>query len=210
MCFCNDDDYHPRDGRHPPNSERDRRQVAAQGYGWPGQTTTRSNNPQQSLRRQDSFIEPGLAHALVGLPDSDFRAVYDPERARQQRVPASQPILSPNYPQQLQRGAPGIIAEQPSTIEAMAVAYPQGVRQIVHQHPSVSTSSKTAPSMPSPVRLMRRDSNGVSECSDDEYDEAALRNYTVSPTTTIPSARPTIKTRPNVSNRHDYGWNGAF
>ncbi|OTA64577.1 hypothetical protein K449DRAFT_404101 [Hypoxylon sp. EC38] len=208
MCLCNDNDYYGRDGRHPQNPEKDRRQVAAQGYGWPGQTTTRSNNPQQSLRRKDSYIEPGLAHALVGLPDSDFRAVYDPERARQHRVLARQPMFSPNYPQQRQ-GAHGIVAQQPHTMEAMAMAYPQGVPHIAYQHPGIFVSSKTAQSQPSPARLMRRDSNGVSEFgSDDEYDASALRNYTVSPITTKSSSAPKMRTKPSArnSNRHDYGW----
>ncbi|OTA96937.1 hypothetical protein M434DRAFT_347086 [Hypoxylon sp. CO27-5] len=204
MCLCNDNDYYGRDGKHPQNPEKDRRQVAAQGYGWPGQTTTRSNNPQQSLRRKDSYIEPGLAHALVGLPGSDFRAVYDPERARQQRAP--QPTISSNYPQQRQ-GAHRIVAQQPRRIEAMAMAYPQGMPQNAYQHPGVFASSRTAQSQPSPARLMRRDSNGVSEFgSDDEYDASALRNYTVSPITTKSSSAPKMRTKPNAHNRHDYGW----
>ncbi|KAI0842119.1 hypothetical protein F5Y06DRAFT_259038 [Hypoxylon sp. FL0890] len=229
MCFCGDDDYNPRQRyrRQPSSLETSQRQkataYAAQSHGWSDETGMRSNPSQQSLRRKDSYFEPGLAHALVGLPDSDFRAVYDPDRDRQQRILVSQPRFTTDYPQQRQTGTRGVVCEQPSTTEAMAMVY-QDTRNmpwIVHQHPGVSRhpdkaaidagSSKTAPSMPSSVHLIRRDSNGVSEFgSDDEYDRSDLGNYTVSPITTIASPSPTKKAKPNVRNRHGYGWNGAF
>ncbi|KAI1143468.1 hypothetical protein F5Y05DRAFT_154106 [Hypoxylon sp. FL0543] len=231
MCFCNDDDYYADRRRRRQSRNLEKGQLewvpthVAQGHGWPGET--RSNNSQQSHRRKDSFFEPGLAHALVGLPDSDFRAVYDPEHVRhrlQQRVPVSPARSAPDYPPQRHTSTRGIIAEQPSTTSAMTMAnhYTQRTPWAIQEHPTVltrpgkavtaATYSGAAPPMPSQARLMRRDSNGISEFgSDDENDQPDLTNYSVSPTTTEASPSSTKKVKPKVHSGHDkYGWNGTF
>jgi hypothetical protein len=48
---------------------------AANNYGWGGKTA----------RSRDSYVEPSLGQALVGMPGSEYDAVYDPRRGGQPR-----------------------------------------------------------------------------------------------------------------------------
>lgn len=48
---------------------------AASNYGWAGRTAG----------NRDSYVEPSLGQALVGMPGSEYDAVYDPRRGGQHR-----------------------------------------------------------------------------------------------------------------------------
>ncbi|KAI8965938.1 hypothetical protein F5Y11DRAFT_234530 [Daldinia sp. FL1419] len=91
MCCGLGDDYdEPRRQRprNPPvartqSAQRREATRAAENYGWPRDRAGGTHRPEQGGNR-DSYIEAGLAGALAGLPGSDFRQVYDPDRHRQQ------------------------------------------------------------------------------------------------------------------------------
>ena len=55
---------------------------AAHDYGWAGQRSQAQHN--SSSRSRDSYFEPGLGQALVGLPGSDFRELSATARAHAQ------------------------------------------------------------------------------------------------------------------------------
>ncbi|KAI1083206.1 hypothetical protein F5B20DRAFT_451191 [Whalleya microplaca] len=106
MCFCSDEDY---DERPLVDEHKRRRQEeaarAAQNYGWGGQP--RVNNPRQRTQMQamgnrDSYIEPHLRQAIVGLPGSEFEAVYDPTRPPRPPHPRQQPPRSQVQPKYTQ------------------------------------------------------------------------------------------------------------
>ncbi|KAI1828067.1 hypothetical protein F4861DRAFT_490531 [Xylaria intraflava] len=99
----------------PNRDEAEKRQrqeqaaAAARNYGWPTARGVNGNiytNNRERPENRDSMIEPDLAGGLAAMPGSDFRAVYDPNRARQQQVhrPSppdcrpSQPIHRPSQP----------------------------------------------------------------------------------------------------------------
>ncbi|KAI2784832.1 hypothetical protein F4815DRAFT_454385 [Daldinia loculata] len=95
MCLgiCTDDydNHRPqrqrRDRRaHLPHHERSPRREAtraAQNYGWPRNHNMSSFYNYGQPGNRDSHVEPELMEAFVGLPGSDLRRVYDPERSRQ-------------------------------------------------------------------------------------------------------------------------------
>ncbi|KAI1382201.1 hypothetical protein F4677DRAFT_18625 [Hypoxylon crocopeplum] len=114
---------------------------AANGYGWPAQYHTGDRH--HTLERGDSYLEPRLARDFVGLPGSDFRSVYDPDRARQsgrperprsstrsrhmessyhrsqQRVSVSRPVITSEYMLERPTSAHGVIVDQPAYYEPM-------------------------------------------------------------------------------------------
>ncbi|KAI3343133.1 hypothetical protein F4824DRAFT_510369 [Ustulina deusta] len=176
----------------PSREEVEKRQrqaqatAAARNYGWP---TTRgvagSTDRLQTSGNRDSIIEPHLAGGLAAMPGSDFRAVYDPQRPRQQPMRRPSPSRPPQRPPYYQQR---FVNQQPPRMPLMSISAQQDVRTlppVVHQHPVTvrrpviqTTRPHQAPQV---ARLVRRDSNGISECSDDEVDPEDLRKYTVSP-----------------------------
>ncbi|KAI1469951.1 uncharacterized protein F4812DRAFT_307870 [Daldinia caldariorum] len=95
MCFgscLGSDDHRRRPQRQGPyrshNAQRSqstqRREAtrAAREYGWPREHSERGTRNYGQAGNRDSYLEPGLAEALVNLPGSEFRHVYDPERPR--------------------------------------------------------------------------------------------------------------------------------
>ncbi|KAI0404274.1 hypothetical protein F4802DRAFT_567438 [Xylaria palmicola] len=219
----------PRQHRGPSAEEQEKRQrqaqasAAARSYGWPAARGAAGN--------RDSIIEPGLAGGLAAMPGSDFRAVYDPHRQRQspQRRPVQQPVRQPvrrrdlpgppQRPPYYQQGSvnrQGFVNQQPGRAQLMR-AYPQQEARApaptMHQRPGnarrpVVQQQTTAhvPRQAQTARLVRRDSNGVSECSDTDDDIENLRNYTVSPWAESP-VYPTPRPPPRIETR--YGRNGA-
>ncbi|KAI0974378.1 hypothetical protein F4678DRAFT_458345 [Xylaria arbuscula] len=179
--------------RGPSREEVEKRQrqaqatAAARNYGWPTERSiVRHADPRPELRNRDSIIEPGLAGGLAAMPGSDFRAVYDPQRARQQQT------RQPNIPQPAQRPPyyqQRFVNQQPARMPMMSASNMQNVRRmppVVHQQPVIARKpviQTTRPQFRAPqvARIVRRDSNGISECSDDDDDIRDLRNYTVSP-----------------------------
>ncbi|KAI2638111.1 hypothetical protein GGS21DRAFT_455917 [Xylaria nigripes] len=189
--------YHPQSREEAEKRQRQAQATAAaHKYGWPTARGAPGNVHQQypnNYVNRDSMIEPNLAGGLAAMPGSEFRAVYDPQRARQapprRPVPQrQQPVQNGGLPRQSQRPPPQqrIVYHQPGRTPAMRAeptlnnrSVPQqrpgvGRRPDIHAARPVSEASQTAEIFP------RRDSNGVSVCSDDE-DYQNLRNYTVSP-----------------------------
>ncbi|KAI0505239.1 hypothetical protein F5B22DRAFT_529634 [Xylaria bambusicola] len=186
--------------RDPRREEADKRQrqaqatAAARNYGWP---TTRgvagNTNHHRGSGSRDSIIEPGLAGGLAAMPGSDFRAVYDPQRHRQrqqqQQQRQQQPIHRPNPVPPFQRPPyyqQRFVSQQPPRMPMMsaiprASEEPLARRQQVIARKPVVQGRRTQFHAPQVARLVRRDSNGISECSDDDFDREDLRQYTVSP-----------------------------
>ncbi|KAI0416914.1 hypothetical protein F5X98DRAFT_342473 [Xylaria grammica] len=207
--------------RGPSREEMEKRQrqaqatAAAQKYGWPTAHRAGGNIPtnhSQAPGNRDSVIEAELAGGLAAMPGSDFRAVYDPQRPRQQpvhRPSPPQPYQRPPYYQQR------FVTQQPARTAPMRAAPQQDARrqpQMVHHRPALARKPviQTAHSpfrAPRAAKLVRRDSNGVSECSDDEGDIADLRNYTVSPIQQSP-----VYGGPGMYSQRGppYGRNGPF
>ncbi|KAI1120731.1 hypothetical protein F5Y10DRAFT_289349 [Nemania abortiva] len=179
--------------------------AAARNYGWP---TPREVGfaSQRTPGNRDSVIEPHLASGLAALPGSDFRAVYDPQRLRQspRQSPQQQPRqLPPQRPNHMRPDPPRPIqqpsyhrqrpvTQQPVRMPPMRAVPLQNMRpassSAVHQRPSIARTATVQPAarayvQPQTARLVRRDSNGISECSDDDddYRLEELRKYTVSP-----------------------------
>lgn len=210
----------PRAGQQQqrrPDRERRRAQAsatrAANDYGWTGQRS--------QTRNRDSYIEPELGQALVGLPGSDYRELSAAAHSNQlQRRPVGGPAPPrPSY-QAGQRRAPGpapparyrpspqrpqqyhhqqqqqrqqVVQRQPARVQPMVSAPPRkrqqpppplaslGQRPVVHGvDPRALAQPQAAVFDYVPQKPVRRDSNGVSECGDeDEY--ANCRYHTVSP-----------------------------
>ncbi|KAI1416060.1 hypothetical protein F5Y13DRAFT_155967 [Hypoxylon sp. FL1857] len=181
-------------------------QVAA---GQPGMTT---NNSQQNPRRNDSALDPGLARALVEMPGSNFRA-YDPNRVQRgttlqrspavrrttpwQRPPVTQPTFIPGY-------------RDPNVMKAATTAlrHTQSQSQNAQQNPGKAAAQYAQYAEPksSQGHLVRRDSNGVSVLGSDDGYQADLRNYTVSPVSTIASSSSKRATGSQANKK----WHGAF
>lgn len=203
--------------RGPEELEKRRRQAqataAARTYGWPTERGVVAGNMRNN---RDSIIEPDLAGGLAAMPGSDFRAVYDPQRPRhisqrqqqQQRQKQQKPTIThqqhishqkwkpqrPSYYQQQ------FVDRQPSSMAPMRAApsrqtAPSVTQRQQRQRPAVGRVLPVVPTRP-PVQVppprkvkrpVRRDSNGVSECSssssdDDDGDHRRhRRNYNVSP-----------------------------
>ncbi|KAI1428370.1 hypothetical protein F5Y12DRAFT_733403 [Xylaria sp. FL1777] len=197
--------YHQPRHRGPSREEVEKRQrqaqatAAAQNYGWPiTRGVSRNPNHLQTSRNRDSVIEPDLAGGLAAMPGSDFRAVYDPQRSRQQQIHRPSPPRPPQRqpqrpPQRLPQRPPyhqqRFVSQQPPRMPPMSVPAKQDVRRVplvVQQHQAIARKpviQTTRPQFQAPqaARLVRRDSNGISECSDDDGDREDLRGYTVSP-----------------------------
>ncbi|TGJ84860.1 hypothetical protein E0Z10_g3919 [Xylaria hypoxylon] len=207
--------------RGPSREEIEKRQrqaqatAAAQNYGWPTSRRVAGNIPTNHIQtpgNRDSIIEPDVAGGLAAIPGSDFRAVYDPQQSRQQPTHRPSPPRPPQRPVYYQQR---FVSQQPSRMPPMRAAPQQVVRrvpQIVHQRPAIARKpvlqmAHPLSRAPQAARLVRRDSNGISECSDDEGDREDLRKYTVSP----------IQQSPGYSSQgmrsqmgSAYGRNGAF
>ncbi|KAI1166922.1 hypothetical protein F5B18DRAFT_569495 [Nemania serpens] len=184
--------------------------AAAQSYGWPTRGVT-PTGPHRTHGSRDSIIESGLVGSLAALPGSDLRAVYDPQRIRQpphQQQLRQQPRQQPGQQPRQQPGQqPGqqrpihqptwpqrppyyqFISEQPSKVQPMSTPSrhrtqtgPPVIKERIARKPVLHAAQPHL--RPHTAKLVRRDSNGISECSDDEdgvdYREK-LRNYTVSP-----------------------------
>ncbi|KAF2968131.1 hypothetical protein GQX73_g5443 [Xylaria multiplex] len=180
--------------RGPSREEIEKRQrqaqatTAARNYGWPTSHRDAGSNSTNYQRHgnRDSIIEPDLAGGLAAMPGSDFRAVYDPQRSQQQ------PVHTPTPPRPYQRPPyyqQRFVAQQPTRTQPMRAAPQQDsgrAPQMVQRRPGIARRPviQTAHPVfqaPQTARIVRRDSNGISECSDDEGDCEDLRNYTVSP-----------------------------
>ncbi|ORY62158.1 uncharacterized protein BCR38DRAFT_410601 [Pseudomassariella vexata] len=83
---------------------RHRAKLATQNYGWAD--AAGGKRP----RDRDSYLEPSLGQALVGMPGSQYDAVHDPrhrpaqkqkapDRAQVARAPAQTPVQTPYYQQ---------------------------------------------------------------------------------------------------------------
>ncbi|KAI1208781.1 uncharacterized protein F4807DRAFT_429425 [Annulohypoxylon truncatum] len=123
------------------------------------------------------------------------------EGANVQKVPVSRPGVASGYAQERHQSVHGqIVYDEPSQTGSASAAYPGASQRetVLPQRPAgLKPSSRPmnpelTPSKSRPGKLVRRDSNGVSECSDDDY-AVDLRDYTVSPD--ILRGRPN---RPNV------------
>ncbi|KAI1434504.1 hypothetical protein GGR50DRAFT_395988 [Xylaria sp. CBS 124048] len=209
-------------------SEREKRErqaqatAAARNYGWPAPRAASGGMATGSNRSRDSMIEPGLASGLAAMPGSEFRAVYDPHK-RRQLPPRPQHSQQQQQPQTVHSSTPpppyqrppyyhlGVVNHQPGRTQPMqvkpvqAVPIPAGKGKPRHhpaiaRQPVIQAAHRMSRMPQAAVLVRRRDSNGVSECSDDEGDghraHEKLRNYTVSPlnisdhsgpTTTYPS-----------------------
>ncbi|KAK5624358.1 hypothetical protein RRF57_000074 [Xylaria bambusicola] len=183
--------------------------AAARNYGWPTTRGVTGNTHQlQGTGSRDSIIEPSLVGGLAAMPGSDFRAVYDPQhpRQRQQQQQQRQPVHRPNplppyqHPPYYQQR---FVSQQPLRMPMMSAASRQEIprvprvlqegplarRQQVIARKPVIQELRTQFHAPQVARLVRRDSNGISECSDDAFDREELRQYTVSPIQSPPAER---------------------
>ncbi|KAI1277154.1 hypothetical protein F5Y07DRAFT_364230 [Xylaria sp. FL0933] len=198
--------YYQHQRRDPSREEAEKRRrqaqatAAAQNYGWP---TTRgmtgNTDPLKTRGNRDSVIEPDLAGGLAAMPGSDFRAVYDPQRAQQQRMHRPSPPRPPQRPPYYQQR---FVEKQPARMPNMpnmqnVSRKPQVVNQNrpLARKPVIQTVHPQHQA-PRAARIVRRDSNGVSECSDDDVDIEDLRDYTVSPI--LPSPPPNGSGRRNA------------
>ncbi|OTB08807.1 hypothetical protein M426DRAFT_162199 [Hypoxylon sp. CI-4A] len=199
---------------------------AAMWYGWAGQQSQgRSRETQRPATSgsKDSYFEPHVASAFVGLPGSDFRAVYDPERRRQPKHPDRQrPSNPPHHTQQ--RRPDRVVINQPRPMEAMAMGPPRHhyAHDNMRRRPdavkypsktSVPAALKAAPSpmVPSRPKPVRRDSNNISELgSEDGRDGDDLNSYVVSPTSPNAPPAPWESRSLYTRTKHSHGRNGAF
>jgi hypothetical protein len=215
--------------------------VAAQKYGWPTSRGVANNIYTEHYKtpgNRDSLIEPGLAGGLAAMPGSDYRAVYDPQRRRQpqqliqqpnphpqRQTPPQRPQRPPYYQQRSVHQRPAH-QQPPLTYQQqppMSMAPRQDMRrqqpQVAHQRPVPAVARKPVLRVtpqpnhaPMVASLVRRDSNGVSECSDDDGDDGhhhrSLRGHTVSPI----QASPGFGNGPGLYSQMgmSYGRNGAF
>ncbi|KAI0889928.1 uncharacterized protein GGS22DRAFT_149538 [Annulohypoxylon maeteangense] len=140
-----------------------------------------------------------------GQGQQQFRP-YRPDPLQEtnvQNVPVSRPMVTPGYNQERHQSVHGDIGyQQPSRVGSTSAAY-SNTSQRVATMPQRPAGLKPAgrPMNPEltlsksrPGKLVRRDSNGVSECSDDDY-AVDLRSYTVSPD--IARGRPNRPRRPS-------------
>ncbi|KAI0428861.1 hypothetical protein F5Y09DRAFT_343268 [Xylaria sp. FL1042] len=183
--------HHQRHGPSREEIEKRQRQAqataAARSYGWP---TTRgitgNTDPLQRRGNRDSIIEPDLAGGLAAMPGSDFRAVYDPHRAHRHRHQNHRPgpPRPPQHPPYYQQR---FVSHQ-QVRNALDVQDVRRTPQIVNHRHAIARKpliQRARPQVapPQAARLVRRDSNGISECSDDEGD---LKDYVVSPVSPPP------------------------
>ncbi|KAI3329283.1 hypothetical protein HD806DRAFT_279404 [Xylariaceae sp. AK1471] len=212
--------------------------VAAQKYGWPTSRGVANNIYTEHYKtsgNRDSLIEPDLAGGLASLPGSDYRAVYDPQRRRQPQQPGQrqpQLVQRPNPP--LQRPSPPQRPQRPPYYQQRSVyqkpSYQQSQPVVYQQQPPMSVELRQnmrrqqpqavarkpalrvtpqANHTPMVAHLIRRDSNGVSECSDDDDDDHNnLRHYTVSPIQASPGFNNGLGLYSQMGM--SYGRNGAF
>lgn len=197
--------YNPPRRRDPRREEAEKRQrqaqatAAAQNYGWPtarGVPSNTNHHPRGTGSR-DSIIEPDLAGGLAAMPGSDFRAVYDPQRHRQRQRPRQQPIRRPNPTPPFQRPPyyqQRFVTQQPTRMPMMTAApgpnigravprvHMPATHPVIARKPVIQDVRTQIYATPQVARLVRRrDSNGISVCSDDSFDREDLRQYTVSP-----------------------------
>ncbi|KAI1177491.1 hypothetical protein F4777DRAFT_587286 [Nemania sp. FL0916] len=152
--------------------------IAARSYGWPTSREAAANHSHPS-RNRDSMIEPGLASGLAAMPGSEFRAVYDPQRQRQQHQ--SRPQGQQQLPQRSLYYQQRSVTQQPSRVPPMVTRKPvfhEGRSLPAGRKPVIQTARPLI--QPQRAQLVRRDSNGISECSDDDGDES-WRDHPVSP-----------------------------
>ncbi|KAI1455690.1 hypothetical protein F4805DRAFT_459525 [Annulohypoxylon moriforme] len=118
------------------------------------------------------------------------------EKTNMQKVLVSRPKVTPGSTQERHQSVHGEIGyAQPASAAHQNTSqrgYPAGIKPASRPMNPTLTPSKSRPG-----KLVRRDSNGVSECSSDDDYAVDLRSYTVSPD--ISRGRPN---RHRGSNRH--------
>ncbi|KAI0851456.1 hypothetical protein F5Y00DRAFT_267658 [Daldinia vernicosa] len=211
MCLgvCSDDydDQRPqrqrRDrGDYPSHFERSPRREAtraAKSYGWPRDHNMNSPYNYGQPGNRDSHVEPNLAEAFVGLPGSDFRRVYDPDRSRQSdrdqyysqrsqyQYPSQPSHAAISEHSQLKKVPGGRVEVHKDNLHRYRSMHGT-IHGVVREQPRTSETMTMNPSRhQQSSRDIRRgsvDSNGVSDISseDDEDDNDRRRlAYTPSP-----------------------------
>ncbi|KAI1808314.1 hypothetical protein F4811DRAFT_549049 [Daldinia bambusicola] len=233
-CFGSDDYSRPPQRQRPygsynaARSQRTQRREAtraARDYGWPREYSERAASNYGQAGNRDSYLEPGLAEALVNLPGSEYRRVYDPERPRHppQDQYYSQSSQYHQYPdrsnhstrsgnvqlKQVPRGKGELNHENVGLFRSMHGS----IHGVVNEQPRRTETMTTTPRRAESRRSV--DSNGVSDISSDEGGESwgsgDSRRW-LAPTPPPSTRRGSTRRGPNLYDRtgHGYGRRGAF
>ncbi|KAI1260995.1 hypothetical protein F5Y18DRAFT_212486 [Xylariaceae sp. FL1019] len=155
------------------------------GSGAPRQAPQRPQRPPMS--QLPTFPQYGAAYAVPGpaLGSGQRQPIY--------QQPSRQPPMSQGPPQR----RPHVKTHRTPSSENRPVVHPSPAKRPVVQTLDLSRikSQKATFHMATPQRaqhpkVIRRDSNGISDCSDDDDNLDDLRNYTVSPMQPVLSPQP--------------------